>query len=132
MRIRNTRRRRPARCQPSNKACRDISPARQVTPEKDPAVEPWTAKSPFRVLVLQPRSSESPKRPNYRYGLALTSQFYFCGLPLKLDTYSKCSFKCSYCFAHARGGAHREAPVSAFDADLLDRQLDRIKSGRVC
>lgn len=70
-------------------------------------------------------------RPGYEYGLGLTSQFYFCGLPLRLDAYSTCAFSCSYCFAHARGGAHRKQAVKVFDAGFLDRKLDRVSSGKI-
>jgi DNA repair photolyase len=40
----------------------------------------------------------------YRYALSLTSQFYFCGIPLRLDTTPKCTLNCLYCFAMSRGG----------------------------
>ena len=36
--------------------------------------------------------------------LSLTSQFSFCGLPLRLDSYAGCAFQCSFCFARFRGG----------------------------
>src|ERR1043165_791292 len=34
--------------------------------------------------------------------VSITSQFPFCGLPLRLDTYAGCAFQCSYCFARYR------------------------------
>lgn len=40
----------------------------------------------------------------YKAPLSITSQFSFCGLPFRLDTYSGCSFNCTYCFARLRGG----------------------------
>ena len=40
----------------------------------------------------------------YTRPLTLTSQFSFCGLPLRLDSYAGCAFRCSYCFARYRGG----------------------------
>jgi DNA repair photolyase len=40
----------------------------------------------------------------YNTPLGLTSQFSFCGLPLRLDTYAGCAISCSYCFARLRGG----------------------------
>lgn len=77
------------------------------------------------------RRGEALARPReYRYGLGLTSQFYFCGLPLRLDTYSKCAFRCSYCFAHARGGAHRDVDASVYSDSRLTRRFDRILEGR--
>lgn len=37
--------------------------------------------------------------------ISITSQFPFCGLPLRLDTYAGCTFRCSYCFARYRAEA---------------------------
>jgi len=41
---------------------------------------------------------------SYNYALSPTSQFYFCGVPFRLDTTPKCDLNCLYCFAMARGG----------------------------
>lgn len=40
----------------------------------------------------------------YKYPLALTQQFRFCGNPFRLDFYRGCDFGCKYCFANVRGG----------------------------
>jgi len=37
--------------------------------------------------------------------ISITSQFPFCGLPLRLDTYGGCAFSCFYCFARYRAEA---------------------------
>lgn len=42
--------------------------------------------------------------PQYTTPIGLTSQFSFCGLPLRLDTYAGCALSCTYCFARLRGG----------------------------
>jgi DNA repair photolyase len=68
---------------------------------------------------------------SYRYALGLTSQFYYCGLPLRLDAYSKCQFSCKYCFARARGG-NATAPALQFaDISALERRLERVSNGVV-
>ncbi len=59
--------------------------------------------------------------------LAPTSQFYFCGLPLRLDSYAGCGFGCSYCFAASRGGA-TGSNRGSFNPDQLSRRLDRLRS----
>lgn len=41
---------------------------------------------------------------DYKYALSVTSQFYFCGMPFRLDITPKCALNCLYCFAMARGG----------------------------
>lgn len=40
----------------------------------------------------------------YTSPIGLTSQFAFCGLPLRLDSYRGCAFNCTFCFARFRGG----------------------------
>lgn len=40
----------------------------------------------------------------YKYPIALTQQFRFCGNPFRLDFYKGCDFGCKYCFANCRGG----------------------------
>lgn len=42
----------------------------------------------------------------YKYPIALTQQFRFCGNPFRLDTYKSCDFGCVYCFANSRNGNH--------------------------
>ena len=36
----------------------------------------------------------------YSCPISFTSQFYFCPVPLRMDTYSGCSHGCLYCFAN--------------------------------
>jgi len=61
----------------------------------------------------------------YRYALSLTSQFPFCGLPLRLDAYSRCQFNCLYCFASARGGQRGDRRVAPVDVAAISRRLER-------
>ncbi len=44
---------------------------------------------------------------SYSTPLSLTSQFPFCGLPLRLDTYLGCTFGCIYCSSKDRGGNYK-------------------------
>jgi DNA repair photolyase len=72
-----------------------------------------------------------PALPNYECSLGVTSQFYFCGLPVRLDAYSHCSYRCSYCFAAARGGQSRQRPLQVIDPAALRRRLNRVASGAI-
>lgn len=63
---------------------------------------------------------------DYRYFLSLSSQFPFCGIPLRLDSYSRCQFACRYCFASARGGAGGGSAIRAADPQRLRRRLSRL------
>src|SRR5882762_9368952 len=51
--------------------------------------------------------------------LGLTSQFSFCGLPLRLDTYAGCAISCSYCFARLRGGNAQTNKIRYADPDSV-------------
>lgn len=66
---------------------------------------------------------------NYEYALAITSQFPFCSIPLRLDSYSRCQFACRYCFATARAGAATPAGVKVAQPSSLARRLDRLAQG---
>lgn len=67
---------------------------------------------------------------SYTTPLSVTSQFYFCGLPLRLDTYANCQFACQYCFAAARGGQRGARGLRPVDPDLLLRRLVRLRRDR--
>lgn len=58
----------------------------------------------------------------YEYSLSLTSQFYFCGVPFRLDTSPKCNLNCGYCFAMARGGRRTSTRLLA-RVESLRRKL---------
>lgn len=40
----------------------------------------------------------------YKYPIALTQQFKFCGNPFRIDLYKGCDFGCKYCYASSRKG----------------------------
>jgi len=42
----------------------------------------------------------------YENPLTVTSQFPFCGLPLRLDSYRGCQFQCGFCYARNRIEKH--------------------------
>lgn len=65
----------------------------------------------------------------YEYCLTPTSQFYYCGLPLRMDSYSKCQFSCRYCFASSRGGRRGLPGMQIADPEQLAHTLNRLTSG---
>jgi len=58
--------------------------------------------------------------------LSITSQFSFCGLPLRLDSYAGCAFRCSYCFARFRGGNSFRDTVRPAEGGALARLFQRV------
>ena len=69
-------------------------------------------------------------RSEYEYSLSLTSQFPFCSVPLRLDSYSKCQFACRYCFAAARGGSRSASTLKIASTDRIARLLSAAATGR--
>lgn len=57
--------------------------------------------------------------------LSITSQFAFCSLPLRLDSYRGCAFACAYCFATQRGGASRVPQIGRADPEVLQKVFER-------
>jgi DNA repair photolyase len=57
--------------------------------------------------------------------LSITSQFSFCSLPVRLDSYRGCSFSCAYCFATQRGGASPAPQIAKADPEMLRHALAR-------
>jgi DNA repair photolyase len=64
----------------------------------------------------------------YRYALSITSQFPFCSIPFRLDSFSSCQFACRYCFAAARGGYTGQRKIQTADPASLERRLNRLSS----
>ncbi len=60
---------------------------------------------------------------NYSTPLGITSQFSFCGLPLRLDTYAGCALSCTYCFARLRGGNANTTKVRIADPNLIIKKI---------
>ncbi|MGH1385954.1 hypothetical protein [Kordia sp.] len=63
---------------------------------------------------------------NYNNPLSITSQFSFCGLPFRLDTYSGCAIGCKYCFARIRGGNFESRKIKIADPKSI---ITRFKNG---
>jgi len=56
---------------------------------------------------------------SYSTPIGLTSQFSFCGLPFRLDTYAGCALSCSYCFARIRGGSADTNKIRIADSQKI-------------
>lgn len=61
---------------------------------------------------------------NYKNPLSITSQFSFCGMPFRLDTYSGCTFNCIYCYSHKRGGNSDFNKIKVANPDLIIKTFE--------
>jgi DNA repair photolyase len=62
----------------------------------------------------------------YTTPFGFSSLFAFCGLPLRLDSYKGCAFRCSYCYARARESANGSPLIRPADPVALARLLRRV------
>jgi DNA repair photolyase len=72
-----------------------------------------------------PIESENSAGACYTTPFGLTSQFCFCALPLRLDTYRGCAFRCTYCFARYRGGNLPGDSVRSANPRSVERTFHR-------
>lgn len=63
-------------------------------------------------------------------GLAVSSKFAICGLPIRADSYRTCSFGCVYCFANARKIMEFKKELAIADVELIKKRLSRISKGQ--
>ena len=64
----------------------------------------------------------------YTSPLGVTGQFYFCGIPLRLDTYQGCTHSCQYCFASKTfGGGKRFREEGDRENVILPADVDEVK-----
>jgi DNA repair photolyase len=63
---------------------------------------------------------------NYTYTnpLSITSQFSFCGLPFRLDTYAGCAVGCRYCFARIRGGNIQSKKIKIANPEVIIKRFE--------
>lgn len=59
-------------------------------------------------------------------GLAVSSKFGICGLPIRVDSYKTCSFGCKYCFANGRKVMEFEKTLQVANVDSIEKRLHRI------
>ena len=69
------------------------------------------------------------KHKTYKYALSLTSQIYFCSIPVRLDSYNHCNYGCGYCFASTRQGFGRDQTLKLASPKALDRRLTNAAKG---
>jgi DNA repair photolyase len=60
----------------------------------------------------------------YKYPLAITQQFRFCGNSFRIDMYKNCDFGCNYCFANTRKGAFTQFDDIA-DIKIIENYFEK-------
>lgn len=67
----------------------------------------------------------------YDHSLTLTSQLYFCSSPIRLDTYNRCQFGCTYCFSRNRQSDITDRTIAKTSHTAFEKRLTRINKGKV-
>jgi DNA repair photolyase len=71
---------------------------------------------------------------NYKKNISFKSIFYFCSLPLRLDSYRGCSFGCLYCFSQSLNNRNGNFNKKVYPANplklsnILNQVLNRGKN----
>ena len=64
----------------------------------------------------------------YKHYTTITSQLYFCSSPIRLDTYNRCQFGCSYCFSRNRQGDNTEKSIKKASSKGFEKRMARVNS----
>lgn len=66
-----------------------------------------------------------------KHALSVTSQVFFCSSPIRLDSYNKCSFGCTYCFARLRSRNNSPRGLRVASVAAVAARFDRVANGVV-
>ena len=65
----------------------------------------------------------------YKHAISVTAQVYFCAAPIRLDSYNKCQFGCTYCFSRSRSINNALKGLREANTEALAKRLDRVAIG---
>jgi len=66
---------------------------------------------------------------SYRHFATISSQVYFCSSPIRLDTYNRCQFGCTYCFSRNRSTDTSIPGLKIGSPDAFEERLARVSGG---
>lgn len=67
----------------------------------------------------------------YKHFASVSSQVYFCSSPIRLDSYNRCQFGCTYCFSRNRSLDTSLPGLKLANAQAFGDRLARVSSGTV-
>ena len=67
----------------------------------------------------------------YKHFATVSSQLYFCASPIRLDSYNRCQFGCTYCFSRNRSLDTSLPGLKIANAAAFKSRLGRIARGRI-
>ena len=67
----------------------------------------------------------------YKHFATISSQVYFCASPIRLDSYNRCQFGCTYCFSRNRSLDTSLPGLRIANSTALEDRLVRIAKGEI-
>lgn len=68
---------------------------------------------------------------SYKHAISVTAQVYFCASPIRIDSYNKCQFGCTYCFSRNRSSNNALKGLKEINTFALQRRFDRVAEGNL-
>src|SRR5215472_1108197 len=68
---------------------------------------------------------------SYKHFATVSSQLYFCSSPIRLDSYNRCQFGCTYCFSRNRSLDTSLPGLKIANAVSFGDRLARVAQGRI-
>src|SRR5437899_9617132 len=67
----------------------------------------------------------------YKHFATVSSQVYFCACPIRLDSFNRCQFGCTYCFSRNRSLDASTPGWRSANPVAFKSRLDRISDGTI-
>lgn len=67
----------------------------------------------------------------YKHFASISSQVYFCASPIRLDSYNRCQFGCTYCFSRRRSLETSLPGLKLGSASSFRSRLARVSQGQI-
>lgn len=68
---------------------------------------------------------------SYKHFATISSQVYFCSSPIRLDSYNRCQFGCTYCFSRNRSADTSSPGLRLASPTAFEDRLARVSKGEV-
>jgi DNA repair photolyase len=68
---------------------------------------------------------------SYKHFATISSQVYFCSSPIRIDSYNRCQFGCTYCFSRSRSADTSSPGLKLASPGAFEDRLARVSSGDI-
>jgi DNA repair photolyase len=68
---------------------------------------------------------------SYKHFATISSQVYFCSSPIRLDSYNRCQFGCTYCFSRSRSFDTSRPGLTVANPAAFSDRMARVSQGKI-